>query len=309
VAARQKARPEPKHRLPNFLIIGAMKAGTTSLYRYLRPHPQIFMPEVKELNFFAEEGTWRRGLDWYAKRFIKAAPHETALGEASPIYTQYPHHRGIPERIALHIPDAHLIYVVRDPIERIRSHYQHRVTTGAEKDPVEVAVLKNPIYLDCSRYAFQIEQYLPYVPRDRLLVITSEALRSDRLETVRRVYTFLDVATEFVPPTLDREFYRTQSRPGYPPALTALWRAARRWIPGARPWPDVSRTKELVERIGLRRRWHVAGTSETGPTDGLAIPDDARDILVRRLREDVRRLREYLPPDFDAWGLLVDEEV
>jgi hypothetical protein len=186
-----------------------------------------------------------------------------------------------------------LIYVVRDPIQRIRSHY----------------LLENPIYLDCSRYAFQIEQYLPYVPRERLLVITSEALRSDRLATVKRVYTFLGVAPDFVPPTLEREFYRTQSRPGYPPALTALWRAARRWIPGARPWPDVSRTKELVERIGLRRRWHVSGTSEAGPSDGLTVPAHVRDILVGELRDDVRRVREYLPPGFDGWGLLVDEEV
>jgi hypothetical protein len=300
VVVPAQVRNERGYQLPNFLIIGAMKAGTTSLYHYLRPHPEVFMPKVKELSFFAEERNWRRGLGWYAKQFREAGPASLAIGEASPVYTRFPDFRGVPERIATHLPGVRLIYIVRDPIERIRSHYQHMVIVGAEKSSLDRAVFENPMYLNYSRYALQIEQYLPYVPRDRLLVITSESLRSDRSSTLRRVYTFLGVAPDFVPPTLDREFYRTQTRPVYPAAMWGLWRAAKRWIPGA------DRAKNVVDRMRIRR-WHVSGDSSRGSGDSdhdLTLPDHVHRSLQRELRSDVTRLREFLPRDFEGWGLL-----
>lgn len=293
-------RSERRQGLPNFLIIGAMKAGTTSLYHYLRPHPEVFMPKVKELSFFAAERNWGRGLSWYAKQFREAAPSSRAIGEASPVYTRFPDFRGIPERIATHLPDVRLIYVVRNPVERIRSHYQHMVIVGAERSPFAQAVFENPMYVNYSRYAFQIEQYLPYVPPERLLVITSEALRTDRVTTMKRVYTFLGVAPDFVPPTLDREFYRTQSRPVYPATMWSLWRATKRWIPGA------DRAKNVVDRLRIRR-WHVSGDPRSSPADrhpDVTISGPVQSRLEGELRGDVARLREFLPDGFDGWGLL-----
>jgi hypothetical protein len=102
--------------LPTFIVIGAMKAGTTSLYHYLREHPQIFMPKAKELDFFAVETTWRRGIDWYAEQFAGAGGDEIARGEASTAYSKYPHYPNVPERIARAIPGCQLIYVVRLPL-------------------------------------------------------------------------------------------------------------------------------------------------------------------------------------------------
>jgi hypothetical protein len=297
IEPRRQARNGRGLRLPNFLIIGAMKAGTTSLYQYLRPHPEVFMSTVKELDFFIEEGNWRRGLGWYGKQFRAAHPQAVAVGEASTGYTKHPHFRGVPERIAAHLPDVRLIYIVRHPIERIRSHYQHHVIKGLEKNSVDRAILKNPLYADCSRYALQVEQYLPYVPRDRLLVVTSESLRSDRTATIRRVYTFLGVAPDFVPPTLDREYYRTEERPVYPPNLRRLWRTARRWMPA------VERFKDFANSVGGRRRRRVSGGFGPGNNDGL-IPEHVRSILEQQLRDDVARIKEYLPPGFDGWGLL-----
>ena len=83
---RVNARADPlmagEPRLPNFLVIGAMKAGTTSLFHYLRDHPQVFLPEEKELYFFTEEDNWHRGLEWYRSRF-RGAGDAKAVGEAS----------------------------------------------------------------------------------------------------------------------------------------------------------------------------------------------------------------------------------
>src|SRR3972149_2256199 len=147
--------------LPNFLVIGAPKAGTTSLYHYLRLHPQVFMPATKELSFFVEQNNWPRGRAWYEEQF-SGAVDAAAIGEASPRYTMYPQYAGVPARIADLLPDIRLIYLVRHPIERMRSHYLDHVIYGAEKAPIEKALLDNPLYLNASRYDLQIEQYMPH---------------------------------------------------------------------------------------------------------------------------------------------------
>lgn len=285
-------------QLPNFLVIGAMKAGTTSLYHYLRAHPQVFMSSVKELDFFAHEPNGSRSLDWYRRQFASAQQDSLAIGEASTIYSKFPRFRGVPERIAAEVPNVRLIYVIRHPIERIRSHYQHQVAVGAERAPVERAVFDNPIYLDYSRYAMQIEQYLPYFPQDHLLVITSEDLRHERLRTVRRVYGFLGVEPDYTPPNLDREFYRTGERVTYPPLAWRIRRALKRHLPASK------RAKELVD-APFARWLRLAGHRNEGASASGApsIPAEVRDSLVRLLEEDVQRLRDFVGPGFDGWGI------
>ncbi|HEX6283884.1 MAG TPA: sulfotransferase domain-containing protein, partial [Pyrinomonadaceae bacterium] len=175
-------------RLPNFLLIGAMKAGTTSLYHYLQGHPQVFVPEYKAPEYFVAESNFRRGIDWYRKQFAGAGPDAIAVGEASNAYAKYPKFDGVPQRVAECIPDVRLVYIVRDPIARIRSHYQTRSAEGTERLPFDVAVFRNPIYLNYSRYALQIERYLEYFPREQMMVITAEDLRNHRVTTVKAVY-------------------------------------------------------------------------------------------------------------------------
>jgi hypothetical protein len=283
--------------LPTFLVIGAMKAGTTSLYHYLRSHRQIFMPRVKELDFFAEAGNWNRGLDWYRRQFADA-DGALARGEASTLYTKYPHHQGVPERIAAVLPEARLIYVVRNPIERMRSHYQHRVKIGAEADPPEVALFSHPTYLDCSRYGMQLERYLDHFPREQILVVTSEALRSDRQATVQQVYRFLGVDADVVPDVLGTVFYRTQQRRTYPPPIWWARRMLKRHVPQAK------RAKELVDSV-LSRQPATAAAVEREPSraEGLLSPE-LTERLADLLREDVARLSRYMPPGFDGWGLV-----
>src|SRR4051812_6197591 len=232
-------------RMPNFLVIGAMKAGTTSLYHYLREHPDIFMPKVKELDFFAVDEAWARGTPWYRQHFA-AAGDAPAVGEASTAYTKYPHYPGVPERIARAIPECRLIYVVRDPIERIVSHYRHRVAVGAEREPLERAVVENPIYVDYTRYAAQIERYLEWFPREQLLVVDSAGLRDDRRGTVQGVYAFLGVELGFVPQNLSREYYGSSNRTTFPALAWSVRRGIRRHFPAAK------RAKELVDSFG---RW------------------------------------------------------
>jgi hypothetical protein len=285
--------------LPTFIVIGAMKAGTTSLYHYLRNHEQIFMPKVKELDFFAEGANWSRGLDWYRQQFIGAG-NAVARGEASTLYTKYPQYDGVPERIAGVVPDVRLVYLVRDPIVRMRSHYQHRVALGAETAPPEVALLENPIYLAYSRYALQLQRYLDHFPLEQLLVVTSEALRHERAAAVRQVYEFLGVDPTHSPPALETEFYRTAERRSYPPIVWSARQFLKRHVPQAK------RAKEFVDSMMARRTASSSGSGSAQPSAPPAdkvISSQLRERLTELLCDDVAELRRYMSPQFDGWGL------
>ncbi len=287
--------------LPDFLVIGAMKAGTTSLYHYLEAHPSVFMPAVKELDFFVERGNWRRGIDWYRRQFEGAAGF-AAVGEASTAYSKHPVVRGVPERIAMHVPGCRLVYVVRDPVERIASHYLHRWANGSERAPIEDAVLRDPVYLACSRYAEQVRRYLEHFPREQLLVLTAEDLRHDRAATVGAVYRFLGIEPDFRPPLLGEEHYRAESRATYPPAVWRLRQALKRHVPAAK------RAKEMVDSTlpAVVRRWAPPRTG-AGPSGGrepkVTISDELRGRLREMLRDDVDRLRPFLHEDWNGWGI------
>jgi hypothetical protein len=286
--------------LPNFIVIGAMKAGTTSLYQYLKGHDQVFMPAIKELDFFVAESNWCRGIGWYRRQFNTAGDAQ-ARGEASTLYTQYPTHRGVPERMARVLPGVRLVYVVRDPVERMRSHYEHLVITGAEKSPPEVALLENPVYLDCSKYAMQLQRYLDHFPREQILIVTSEALKFDRRATIERVYDFLGVDPTHLPEVLDIEFYQTARRRTYPPAVLWARRLAKRHM------LQGERAKVLMESMLDRGTPEGKMPTESGMADagdeahGLA--GGLRRRLADLLRDDVARFAHHMPADFDGWGL------
>lgn len=285
-------------RLPNFIVIGAMKAGTTSLFHYLQVHPQAYLSPLKEVDFFVEEKNWRRGLDWYRAQFDGAGPEALAVGEASTLYTKFPEYQGVPERMAGSVPHARLIYVVRDPIERIRSHYQHRVLAGSERLPIGRAVLEDGRYLDCSRYAMQVERYLERFPREQILLVTSEDLRSNRLPTMRAIYRFLGIDPDFVHDTIDREFYASNERASYPRAAWWVRRTLKRYVPTSK------RAKELID---LALPTILAGRSRSNGAEAgstrFEIPHEVRGRLAERLHEDVARLRTYMPSGFDGWGI------
>jgi Sulfotransferase domain len=270
--------------LPNFLVIGAAKAGTTSLYHYLRAHPQVFMAETKELNFFVETDGWAKGTSWYERQFDGAGA-AVAVGEASPNYSKYPLFPGVPQRIARLIPEVRLIYLVRHPVERFRSGYLDEVRRGRQRNPIESTLDSNPGYLAASRYAMQIEQYLEHFPRDQLLVITSEDLKRQRAATMGVVHRFLGV-DDLAPASLGDEFNRTEGKRMLRPLARRLRdvpavRAAARLAPGA------------SRRLGTRP------LDQTRAEISPAFEERLRALLY----DDVRRLRSYLGEDFDGWGI------
>lgn len=277
--------------LPNFLIIGAMKAGTTSLHAYLADHPQVHMAPTKELHFFVESLNWSRGVDWYERQF-DGAGDATAVGEASPSYSGATYYPGVPQRIARVLPDVRLLYLVRHPVERMRSMYLHQLAIGEEQRPAAEAFADDEPYLNTSRYRWQLDRYLEHFDRDRLLVVTAEALRADRAATLAGVLAFLGVEATHRPTGLDIERHRTAQKR----VPTRAGAVLQRW-----PLPPAVRRAAPA----ALRRWVKTATMRPIAASPLAdIPDDLYADCCRRLRDDVAGLRELLGEEFDGWGLV-----
>jgi hypothetical protein len=198
--------------LPNLLIIGAMKCGTSALHRYLAAHPEIAMASPKELNFFVgpptvpegdggwswHRGNWHRGTAWYRRQFADAP----VRGEASPAYTS-PSFPEVPGRMAGVVPDARLVYLVRDPLARAVSQYLHHRADGTEARPLAEALLDpDSQYLSRSRFHERLAPFLVHFARERILIRAQEELARDRRAVLRHVFAFAgaDPALRFPAP-------------------------------------------------------------------------------------------------------------
>lgn len=182
-------------QLPTVIIIGAMKCGTSSLHYYMGLHPAIWMSRRKELNFFLTADSHARGEHWYRSWFRTSRP---VRGEASPGYSAWPQFDGVPERMRATVPDARLIYLVRNPIDRLVSHYLHNVVERHETKALAELVREpdNP-YVARSLYGAQLGRYLRHWPLDRILILRSRSLLEDRDATMARVYRFVGVDSSF----------------------------------------------------------------------------------------------------------------
>jgi hypothetical protein len=266
--------------LPNLLIIGAQKCGTTSLHAYLDLHPDVHMAAEKELDFFIADRAWRNGADWYAGRFRDDA---AVRGEASPNYTGWPVWDGVPERAARLVPDARLVYLVRDPLERIESHYRQRRLEDGERGDIAAAIgdvddAQN-LFVARSRYATQLERWLEHFPQERLLVLPAEDLRDRRREAVARVLAHVGLDDGVDPDLLQAEHHRSEDKG----ELAA----------------GAARLLEVMP-ARLRRRVRAALSH---PVDRQELPAQLRERLCELLAPEAQRLRALTGLRFEGWSL------
>ena len=200
-------------RLPDFLIIGAMKSGTTTLYRDLYEHPDIFLPELKEPNSLCDDAVLQpKGRAIYAGLFAKATDRQIC-GEASTTYTKWPDQTEVPRRARSLLGEKlKLIYLTRDPIERIKSQYAHEYERGLIKQDIDHAVRDVPRLIDYSRYAAQIQRWLEYFPRQNFLLLELERYASDRRSGASRVCEFLELAPHEFETIREERFNSSETR-------------------------------------------------------------------------------------------------
>ncbi|MEM9165717.1 MAG: sulfotransferase [Planctomycetota bacterium] len=168
-------------RLPQGVIIGAMKCGTSTLAAQLGAQPGMFLSDPKEPNFFSDDTNYDRGLEWYASLFEAAQPDDLMI-EASTHYTKMPRHPATLERLRPVLTDARFVYVMRQPIDRLISQYVHEWTVRKVPSPtrgvIDEAVRANQWMIDYGRYAMQIEPWLSAFGPERVLPVFAERLRA-----------------------------------------------------------------------------------------------------------------------------------
>lgn len=207
-------------RFPDFLIIGAMKAGTTTLYRDLAENPAVFLPIDKEPHALIDDKVLsEEGRGAYARHF-GAAHSDQACGEASTGYTKRPDHEGVAGRArAVCGAGLKVIYIVRHPIDRIISQHHHRYTSGNAPYSIDEAVRTMPEFINYSRYAMQLEPWVDAFGLERVLVLTFEAFVADRRGGVEAVSRFLGVTPR--PDLVDAD--RVYNRSEYKPVHRGFW--------------------------------------------------------------------------------------
>jgi hypothetical protein len=234
-------------KLPNAMIIGSMRCGTTSLWDYLNQHPEVRGSRTKEVHFF--DNQFEKGESWYRANFTPA-PGETVFLESSPYYLFHPL---APERAASMVPGAKLIVLLRNPVDRTYSHYNQNVQLGLETLPFEEAIrleedrLAGTVedlvsgrvayshnhqtfsYLAKSLYARQLTRWLDHFPGEQLLVLKSEDLFGRTQATVDKVTAFLGIQS-FACPDLSAKNGRSYARDVQPmrDALERIFEAPNR---------------------------------------------------------------------------------
>lgn len=180
--------------LPHFLIIGAMKAATSTLHAQLAAQPGIFMATPKEPNFFSDDEQWHRGIDWYRSLFA-AAPNDALRGEASTHYTKLPDLPLTVSRAKATLAAPRLIYVMRHPVERLISHYSHLWLENGVDEPLEQAITSRPELVAYGRYAMQLRPWIDAFGKHSILPLFTERLSAHPQDELERVAAFIGLGS------------------------------------------------------------------------------------------------------------------
>src|SRR5215218_4250689 len=303
--------------MPNFFIIGAQKAGTTSLYHYLNQHPQVYMSPVKEPFFFDHEISSNGEVvqqefagHQQAPRFVnleeyhalfRGADGETAIGEASPLYIYAP---GTPERIKELIPEARTVALLRNPADRAYSAFLHALRIGVEPHTDFAQALREEEerirngwhyvfhYRNRGLYYEQLKRYYEVFGRERVRVWLYDDLKDDPASVVRSVFRFLGVDDAFIPDTSSKH-----NPAGVPQNRTArdIIRTMDKTVGVlGKVLPPPSRILPMV----LKTRRGVQSRLLTEPPP---IDPEIRGKLIKGYSEDIFKLQELIGRDLSIW--------
>jgi len=286
--------------MPNFLIIGAMKSGTTALYYYLEQHPEIYMSPVKEPNFFSSQENAADAVTQLGtyQHLFRGVSGEKAIGEASHSYLYEPMAAA---EIRRYVPETKLIAILRNPIDRAYSHFLHMVRSGTEPlDDFAQALREEEVgihkertfqdYIGRGLYYNQLKRYFGTFPREQARVYLYEDLSGAPISTVQDAFRFLKVDDSFVP---DVSLRRNVS--GHPRYKT-LDRLLR----------SQSRIKHAAKiYLPARLRWRFSRAFDDLKTRNLIEPppvqSEVRRQLIRVYREDILNVQELIHRDLSPW--------
>ncbi len=177
-------------KLPDFIIIGAMKSATSTLQEQLSLQPGVFMCSPKEPNFFSDDKQYCKGMAWYSGLFSQA-PENRLLGEASTHYTKLPTHPRTVSRLQSALPGARFIYVMRHPVDRLISHYLHEWSMGVYRCSIEDAIQNHPELIAYGQYGLQLEPFFAAYGRAAVLPVFFDQLTHNPQAELERICDFI----------------------------------------------------------------------------------------------------------------------
>jgi hypothetical protein len=272
-------------------ICGAPRAGTTTLYRALRQHPEVCMSQRKETGVFLEN--YDKGLEWLTANYLSHYDGEPVVGEATTGHMQHPPSA---RRMGETVPGAKLVFILRDPVERLHSHYRfHRQSGRLGRDDDFSELIRDEssewrrIQDDNGRYHKHLTRFATHFDRSQIKIFFLEDLKSDALATARKLYAFAGVDPSFAP-----DLSRSHNEGGMPRheglyrALQACWQPIRKRV----GIELLDATQPVRDRV---RDWmtEASSRSEMSAAD--------RSYLKEVYREPNQRLAEWLDVDLSHW--------
>lgn len=295
----------PLPRLPDFFIIGAAKAGTTTLFDLLRQHPDVYVPFAKEPAFFSDDDEYARGVDWYRRTYFEGAAAAHAAGEATSMYLAWGT-KVVPRLLDLYGDTRpRIIAIFRDPVALTYSYYWHSVREGREPLTFRDALAAEPArladtgdllrrrgriqyaYRGMARYATQLQPYLAHFPQERCLFLLTDDLR-DETALMRRTEAFLGLAQA---PHIASVASNRAARPRYP--------RLRQWLRGPSALKDACKPfMPASMRHALKERMASALLEPFTPPP---IEPDLAAGLRRHYADEMRQLERLISRDLSAW--------
>ena len=290
--------------LPNFLVVGAQKAGTTSLHHYLFNHPDIYLPGQKETKFFVIDERYEKGLQHYEQEYFGGRNSEAAVGEVDPDYMYF--HCAL-ERMQkdLDLSSIKLIFVFRNPVERAFSHYLMTYRRGLENLSFEDA-LENESerigsdflsdmhfsYQSRGYYYRQVMRFLQYMDREQMLFLLTEDLKENPVKCTQSICRFLNVTTSYIPANANKQFHKATV-----PRSNSLLRRIRQ---------KGSLEKKIVRLLvpwesGRKKLREMALSWNQTPRHDMAISDATRKWLSSCYEQENKLLAELIGRDLSHW--------
>lgn len=281
----------------DFVVIGAAKSGTTSLFHYLRYHPQIFLPTSKEAPFFSEEEVYRCGWEHFVQNYFSEAAPSLFWGKITPRYMLNPL---VPERLAVKMPTVKLIALLRNPIDRAFSFHRMAVRRGKSHQSFEESALRaldektleraraiplpdEETNIVGSEYGRILEQFLSFFKEEKLLVLFTDELEKHPYFVLDKIYSFLDLESSYVPPNLGKKYFVGGSRQRFSWLIPSL-----KNTPIKRLWRFIPKSQR--RSIFFWYRTQVNVVSEPPP----ALSSAFRQELVNFYQADVKKLESLI---------------
>ena len=275
---------------PDFIGLGAQRAGTSWIYACLYEHPDVHAP-IKEVHFFSREAAWSRGYDWYESTF-RNRPSGATAGELSTSYLSSPE---TPARIRERYPDAKLFVSLRNPVDRAYSNYLNDLVAGRVNQSTDFgkALSEHSEYVDRGMYATHLARFLELFPPGQVLAMVYEESLSDPVGFVQKIYRFLGVDPSFVP-----SMAHSQVNAGRVPRFPMLDRLTRKTSISLRTM-RMHRLWWAIKGVGGGDLIRGLNTRQSRSGRGPSLSE--RHELSRAFENEILGLEQLLGRDFKGW--------